>query len=80
MDSSFKKKLHRFVVYWRRYATFPLLITQMITSAYCSNIVYACVIALWLTVPCGIKVVNRKWYLWYPRQLLFATMSVLALQ
>ena len=73
------RSLHSVVVAWRKYAALPILLLQIVTGAWCSSIVYGCVVALWLTVPCGIKMVNCRWYLWYPRQLLFATMSALAL-
>ena len=76
---SVRHSLHLYVVRWRKYAALPILITQILTYAYCSNIVYGCVLALWLTVPCGIKAVNRYKWLWYPRQAIFGLMSALAL-
>jgi len=63
---------------WRRHGALPLLITQIVTMLT-SPVLYACVMPLWLTVPCGIKAVNERWYLWYPRQLLFGTMALIAI-
>lgn len=74
-----RHSLHWYVVRWRKYAALPILIAQILTSIYCSQIVYGSVLALWLTVPCGIKAVNRYKWLWYPRQALFGLMSALAL-
>lgn len=72
------RSLRLFVNGWRKYAALPILISQILTAIFCSNIVYGCVMCLWLTVPCGIMYVNTHWWLWYPRQALFATFAVLA--
>lgn len=69
--------LHRFIVGWRKHAAFPILIVQILSQIWLPNYITGCVLALWLTVPCGVKIINCKWYLWYPRQLAFATLSAL---
>lgn len=76
---SVRHSLHWYVVRWRKYAAFPILIAQILTAIWCNQIVYGCVMALWLTVPCGIKAVNKYKYLWYPRQASFGLMSALEL-
>lgn len=63
---------------WRKYGAIPLLITQII-GMLISPLLYACIMPLWITLPCGVKIINEKWYLWYPRQLLFGTMAVMAI-
>jgi len=69
--------LHRFIVGWRKYATLPILTAQILSSIWLPSYITGCVLALWLTVPCEIKTINYKWYLWYLRQLAFATLSAL---
>lgn len=65
---------------WRRYASIPILVLQIFVLATIGNgVIYGCVVALWLTVPCGIMAVNKHWWLWYPRQAIFATFSILAI-
>ena len=64
---------------WRKYGSIPILLAQIFTSMYCNNIIQGFVIALWLTVPCGIMYINRNWWLWYPRQLLFASFAILSI-
>jgi hypothetical protein len=69
--------LHRFIVGWRKYAPLPILIIQIISQIWLPSYITGCLLALWLTVPCRIKIINCKWYLWYPRQLVFATLLAL---
>lgn len=59
---------------WRKYAAPPLLGVHIISLAF--PYVYPFIVLLWLTVPCGIPLVNKKWYLWYPRQGLFLFFGV----
>ncbi len=70
-------KIKTLIKAWRKHGALPLLIIQLLTMT--TPILYACVMPLWLTIPCGIKQVNDNWYLWYPRQLAFVTMSVFAI-
>lgn len=74
-----KYTFNSFVVQWRKYAALPILIAQILTLTYCNQIIYGLVVALWLTVPCGMKTVNNNKFLWYPRQLLFFIASLIAL-
>ncbi len=66
---------HRGVVTWRKYAPLPLLITQMMGFYINNPYLFGVTSVLWLTIPCGIKIINNKWYLWYPRQIIFATLA-----
>ncbi len=66
-----------FIINWRKYGAVPLLMAQVFAMLFCGDTINGCVIALWLTIPCGIKIVNLKWYFWYPRQLYFGTLSIL---
>ena len=70
-------KIHQIVIYWRKYAPSPILTLQILSSLFLPNFITGCIISLWLTVPCSMNIVNKNWYLWYPRQLIFATFSIL---
>jgi hypothetical protein len=64
--------------FWRRFGA--LIILCLIPVALFIDIkVYGIVIGMMITVPCGIKAVNKNWYLWYPRQLYFLVLSLLAI-
>lgn len=62
--------------YWRKYAALPILILQIIGQIFLPNIITGFILALWLTIPCGIKYVNIYKWLWIPRQILFVAMSI----
>ncbi len=63
--------MHWYVVAWRKYGSIPILTAQIICDSLFGHYVSGAVILLFLTIPCGIKIINQKWYLWYPRQLLW---------
>ncbi len=69
--------MKKYINLWRKYGSFPILITQILTEIFCSNIISGLVILLWITVPCGIMYVNKNWWLWYPRQILFIYLSII---
>lgn len=58
----------KIIAYWRKYGAAPILITQILTGFFFSNIIYGIVFSLWFTVPCGIKIINRIKWMWYIRQ------------
>lgn len=68
---------HLYIVMWRKHAPLPLLLTQMLSIAFLPNYITGTLILLWLTLPCSNEIINRKWYLWYFRQLIFIALSML---
>lgn len=68
---------HRLVVIWRKHGALPLLVVQILASCFLPNYIIGCVALLWLTLPCGIKIINHKWYLYYLRQLAFIILAIL---
>ena len=74
-----RRSLHQFVVNWRKYGTFVTLVLQVLFMLFLPTFMTGFIALLWLTIPCGIKIINTKWYLWYTRQILFATFAILYL-
>ena len=74
-----RRSSHQFIVGWRKYGTLVLLLLQALFMLFLPTFMTGFIALLWLTVPCGIKIINSKWYLWYTRQILFATFGILYL-
>lgn len=70
--------IKEFIKNWRKYGAPFILFIQILSMIFYNNIVYGCIMLLWLTVPCGIPIVNKNWWLWYPRQLFFLTFVIIA--
>lgn len=62
---------------WRKYASLPVLILQIAVWIIWGNVAMGYVLLLWLTIPCGIKVVNTNKLLWVGRQFVFAALALL---
>lgn len=59
--------MKKFIKYWRKYGVILLLLMIV----FGNSIVGCAGTFLMLTVPCGFKVINKNWWLWYPRQIFF---------
>ena len=76
-EKQIKRLVMRYKYNWRKYGALPLLILQIVSAIWFPNTITGVIVALWVTIPCGIKYVNCHKWLWYPRQLYFGSMGVI---
>lgn len=72
------KSVRTFKIFWRAQGAKIILVCQLI-SMFINPVIFGLVTLSVVTVPCGIKQVNRNWWLWYPRQIFFAAMGILSI-
>ncbi len=75
-----KNQMHKYLVFWRKYGALVLILIQGIIYFYNQNFIYnvicGLICLLWLTIPCGISVINKYWWLWIPRQIIFICFAI----
>ncbi len=69
---------HELLTTWRKYGAF-ILAPLSIISLHLPNKISAVIALSYLTIPCGIKIINTNKILWYTRQFFFLATSLLLL-
>lgn len=76
-----KRQIHKFVTWWRQYGAMILFFGLMILIIFDPEkqfmFIAGIISLLYLTVPCGIHIINKNIFLWTIRQLAFLTIGLL---
>jgi hypothetical protein len=64
---------------WRKYGAFPLFLTQVLAFVLGNPFIAGIGFLACLTIPCGIKMFNKKRWLWHIRQLCFLIAGIFLL-